>query len=246
MLAFLLGLFRMAIWERPASYELNRWASFNFAMLLQCVRLCQKQDAFDSSFTPVDIIDQILEREGGFNEFEGNTLRFGGFELNYEVVGPTRQNAIDFLNSLMAEGNDRVAVRAIHSLEHLLHEYLTRVGRQRSQNEVTWQNEERLNCLKLLTDRLERTPLSLPIRSEIYDAVRSGTGFHYTEPIRQACTALLPKLERDSDLAVFDALSRRGTLFRGRIVRLARVQRKCHPRRCCTNQGLYRTSESHR
>jgi hypothetical protein len=195
--------------ERLASYDLNRWASFNFAMLLQCVRLCQKPGAFDSSFTPVDIVDQILEREGEFNEVEGNTFRFGGFGLNYAAVGPTRQNAIDFLGSLVAEGNDRVAVRAIHSLEHLLHDYLTRVGRQRSESEVAWQNEERLNCLKILTNRLERSPVSLPIRSEIYDAVRSGTGFHYTEPIRQACTALLPKLERDSDLAVFDALSRR-------------------------------------
>ena len=102
-----------------------------------------------------------------------------------------------------------MAVRAIHALEHLLHEYLTRVGRQRSQNEVTWQNEERLNCLKILTSRLERDPVSLPIRSEIYDAVRSGTGFHYTESVRQACTVLLPTLQRDSDLAVFDALSRR-------------------------------------
>jgi len=195
--------------KRLASYELNRWASFNFLMLLQCVRLCRNPGAFDSSFTPVDIIDQILEREGEFTEFEGNTFRFGGFELNYAVVGATRQNAIDFLSSLIAEGNDRVAIRAIHSLEHLLHEYLTRVGRERSQKEVTWQNEERLNCLQILTSRLERTPVSLPIRSEIYDAVRSGTGFHYTEPIRQACATLLPKLERNSDLAVFDALSRR-------------------------------------
>jgi hypothetical protein len=195
--------------ERLASYQLNRWASFNFAMLLQCIRLCRKPGAFDSSFTPVDLIDQILEREGEFNQLDGYKLSFGGFELNYAVVGPTRQNAIDFLSSLIAEGNDRVAVRAIHSLDHLLHEYLTRVGRERSQNEVTWQNEERLNCLKILTSRLEKTPISLPIRSEIYNAVRSGTGFHYTEPIRQACTALLPKLERDSDLAVFDALSRR-------------------------------------
>jgi hypothetical protein len=195
--------------KRLASYELNRWASFSFAMLLQCVRLCRKPGAFDLSFTPVDLIDQILEREGEFTEVEGNTFRFGGFELNYAVVGPTRQNAIDFLSSLIAEGNDRVAVRAIHSLEHLLHEYLTRVGRQRSQNELTWQNEERLYCLKILTGRLERIPISLPIRSEIYQAVRSGTGFHYTEPVRQACTALLPELERDNDLAVFDALSRR-------------------------------------
>jgi hypothetical protein len=195
--------------KRLASYELNGWAAFNFAVLLQCIRFCNERAAFDYSFTPVDIIDQILEREGEFTEFSGSTIRFGGFGLNYAVVGLMRENAIDFLESLIAGSDDRVAVRAIHSLERLLHQYLNRAGRQSPPEEVTWQNRERLKCLDVLARRLDSPHVSLPIRSEIYDAVRSGTGFNYTEPVSEACAELLPRLERDCDLAIFDALTRR-------------------------------------
>ena len=73
--------------KRLGSYELNRWAGFNFAVLLHCIRLCRLPEAFAVSFTPLDVIDQILEREGEYTEFNGNTIRFGGFGLNYGVVG---------------------------------------------------------------------------------------------------------------------------------------------------------------
>lgn len=195
--------------KRLASYQLNGWAAFNFAVLLQCVRLCRKPGAFDSSFTPIDVFDQILEREGEFTESDGSTFRFGGFGLNYAAVEHLRKNAIDFLEYLLTEGDDRIAIRAIHSLDSILHNYLNRVGRVPSQDELDWQDAERLICLDVLKRRLQRPFVSLPIRSEIYDAVRSATGFNYTEPVRDACLALLPQLERDPDLVVFDALSRR-------------------------------------
>lgn len=195
--------------KRLASYEINRWAGFNFAVFLHCIRLCESPGAFQSSFTPLDVIDQILEREGEYTEFDGNTFRFGAFGLNYAVVGLMRENAIDFLGSLLDNGNDRVAVRAVHSLERLLHQYLNRVGRESTDDEVSWQNRERFRCLDLLAGRLQRTPLSLPVRSEIYDAIRSATGINYTEPVRTASSELLPTISRDCDLAIFDALSRR-------------------------------------
>lgn len=195
--------------KRLASYELNRWASFNFAVLLHCIRLCRRTGAFVASFTPLDIIDQVLEREGEYTEVVGYTVRFGGFGLNYSVVGLMRQNAIDFLDSLLDDRKDRAAVRAVHSLGRLLHQSLNRVGRESTDDEMNWQNRERLHCLDLLAGRLQRTPLSLPVRSEIYDAVRSATGISYAEPVRSASTELLPKVSRDCDLAIFDALSRR-------------------------------------
>lgn len=195
--------------KRLGSYALNRWVGFNFAVLLHSIRLCGRPEAFSGSFTPLDIIDQILEREGEFTEWDGNAIRFGGFGLNYAVVGPMRENAIDYLGSLLDNENDRIAVRAVHSLERLLHQYLNRVGRESTDEEVSWQNRERARSLGLLAGRLQRTPLSLPVRSEIYDAIRSATGFNYTEPVRAVAGELLANIPRDCDLAIFDALSRR-------------------------------------
>ena len=195
--------------KRLASYQLNGWAAFNFAMLLQCVRLTKRRDAFERGFTPIDIIDEILEREGEVDEFDGNVFRFGGFALNYSAVELLRKNAINFLEYLLAESDDRVAVRAIHSLDSLLHNYLNRIGHESTQEELDWQNAERLECLAVLQRRLLRSGVSLPVRSEIHDAIRSATGFNYTEPVRLECDRLWRQLQREPDLAIFDALTRR-------------------------------------
>jgi hypothetical protein len=195
--------------KRLASYQMNRWVAFNFAMLLQCIRLSTLEGALDAPFTPFDLIDVLLESEGEFTELSGNTVRFGGFALNYPAVGPVRKNALQFLKFLLSSPEDGKAVRAARTLGWLLHEYLTRVGRQRSPEEVAWQNKERCRSLAILTARIRKSPLSLPVQSEIYDAIRSGTGINCPEAIRVAAQTALTTVNRTPDLIVFDSLSRR-------------------------------------
>lgn len=56
-------------------------------------RMCRERNAFDGAFTPLDIVDKLLAKEGKFTESEGFTISFGGFGLNYPVVRPVREKA---------------------------------------------------------------------------------------------------------------------------------------------------------
>jgi len=188
-----------------ASYDIHGWPAFNFAMLLQAIRLCRREDALEREFTPFRLIDMLLAHEGEFEEFSGNTISFGGFGLNIEAVGPLRQNAIEFLDFTLASGRENFAVKAVQSLKSLLHQHLNRVVRVSPETEVAWQNAERLHALDILVRRLEQ-PASLPVRGQVYSAVRSGTGINCPELVRNAAFAALTKLHRDPDLVVFDAL----------------------------------------
>jgi hypothetical protein len=175
-------------------------------MLLQAIRLAQKNKAFEGEFTPFITIKEILEREGEINswEEEDNTFTFGSFGLNYAVVGPVRTNALDYLETTL-QGDGLAAYRAIEILEHLLHNSLNRGTRVTSAEEQQWQNRERSRCLEMLVDRFA-LPASPILRARIFDAVRSGTSMHCPEQIQEASKAALERIEVDDTLRVVDAI----------------------------------------
>ena len=106
-------------------------------MLVEAIRLTKRADAFTSDYTPFSIIRQILEREGEFNEWQDEmTFSFGGFGLNYAAVGPVRESALDYLDCAL-EGNGSAALQAVYVMEDLLHNYLNRVVRESSEDEIS-------------------------------------------------------------------------------------------------------------
>lgn len=191
--------------ERLASYQRYKWPAFNFAMLLQAGRLTRRQDAFDRDFTPLDLVDQILEREGEFTEYHGNSISFGGFGLNPIAVAPVRENALQFLDSLLYSERVVVAIAATESLGRLLPNVLNRVGRESAPEELAWQQEERLKVISLLAQRLSVEPLSLPVRRTILHVLRSATGVRCNSEVRERAGAEFEKVEWDDDLLIFDA-----------------------------------------
>jgi hypothetical protein len=192
--------------ERLASFQRYKWPVFNFAMLLESVRLCRRPDAFDRAFTPLNLIDQILEREGEFTEYHGSSVSFGGFGLNPVAVAPVRENALQFLDSLLYSNRDIVAIDAAQSLGRLLPNVLNRVAREPDAAELAWQQEERLKVIPLLAARLSVRPIALPVRRTIVHVLRSATGVRCTLEVQQWAQAELARVEWDDDLLILDAI----------------------------------------
>jgi len=190
---------RLASWHRFGNPALN------FAMLTQAIRLTRRDDAFTSDFTPFTLINQILERDGEYSEWrDDDTYSFGGFGLNYAAVGPVRESALDYLEFALA-GDGAAALHAIPIMENLLHNFLTRMGRERTPEEIEWQNRERARCLRALVGRFNQPGTTL-LKARIYDALRSATAINCPEVIRQAATAALAEITTDEAVAVVDAI----------------------------------------
>jgi Domain of unknown function (DUF4062) len=191
---------RLASWRRFGNPALN------FGMLLQAVRLAQRPDAFTGKYTPYVIIEEILDREGEFSDWEDETsMSIGGFGLNYAAVGPIRENALDYLEFVLEDGQGRPAFLAINLLEGLLRNFLNRFGRRSTNEENEWQNRERERCLRTLVRRFER-PLGALLKARIYDAVRSATAIHCPEPIREAAKSSLVQMDLNDMASVIDAI----------------------------------------
>ena len=193
------ALKRLASWHRFGNPALN------FAMLVEAIRLTKRADAFTSDYTPFSIMRQILEREGEFNEWQDEmTFSFGGFGLNYVAVGPVRESALDYLDFAL-EGDGSAALQAVYVMEDLLHDYLNRVVRESSEDEIKWQNRERERCLQALLRRYQ-LPGSTVLKAKIYDALRSATGINCPDTIRQTATDALAEIVVDDAVAVVDAI----------------------------------------
>jgi hypothetical protein len=193
------ALKRLASWQRFGNPALN------FAMLVQAIHLTSRADAFTSDFTPFTLIQQILERDGEFNEWQDErTMSIGGFGLNYAAVGLVRESALDYLDSVL-EGDSTLALHAASIMQDLLHQYLNRMGRQTTEYENEWQNRERERCLQALLHRYHQ-PASPLLKAKLYNALRSATGINCPEPIQQAAKAALTGIVVDDAVAVVDAI----------------------------------------
>jgi hypothetical protein len=190
---------RLASWHRFGNPALN------FAMLVQAIRLARRDDAFTGDFTPFTLIKQILERDGEYSEWrDDDTYSFGGFGLNYGAVGPVRESALDYLEFALA-GDGAPALCVIPIMENLLHNFLTRMGRERTADEDEWQNRERERCLSALVHRYGE-PASALLKAKIYDALRSATAISCPEMVRHAATAAIAEIAVDDAVAIVDAI----------------------------------------
>ena len=194
-----------AVLKRLASWRRYTDASFNFGMLLQAILLTKRSDAFTDGYTPFEIIRQLLERDGEFTEWQDEmTMSFGGFGLNYAEVGPVRSSALDYLDFALA-GDGIPAIQAVQIMEHLLHNFLTRMGRARSSEEKVWQDDERKRCLEALLQRYSQ-PSSVVLQARIYDAVRSATAINCPDWVRERASAALQKFPLPDSVAVVDSI----------------------------------------
>ena len=192
--------------QEMAEYGRYKPLRYNDWMVDFAERLCQDLRTFDGPFTPLDIVDKLLAKEGEFTESEGNTVRFGGFALNYPVVRPVREKALGIVAVCLNSDDPRIALRATKSISNVLSGYLPMVGRAPSDDEIQWQMAERMSVLGIIENRLKKstpTPLMRQIRSVLRHSRPRVKGTALGDRINE----VLAKIPQSEDLLIFDAFS---------------------------------------
>lgn len=192
--------------EEMAEYGRYKPVRFNDWMADFADRLSQDLREFEGSFTPLNIVDKLLAKEGEFTESEGFTISFGGFSLIYPVVKPVREKALGIIEACLSSDDSRIALRATKSIASVLSGFLPSIGRVVSDEEAKWQMEERLAILNMVENRLKRetsTPLLRQIRSVLRHARPHSKG----TPLGKRIEEVLAKIPQSDDLLIFNAFS---------------------------------------
>jgi hypothetical protein len=174
------------------------------AELVACV--IRQPEAFEGSFTPLDIADKLLAKEGEFTESEGFTISIGGFALNYPAIRPIREKTLRLVDICLNSENPKASRRAVESLAHVLSGFLPAVVRQATPEEIAWQDQERTTALQILESRL-RVEKRIPITRQIRSVLRRARPRNRENPIGQRITEILSSVPPTDDLLIFDAFS---------------------------------------
>lgn len=189
-----------------AEYGRYKPIAINDRMVDFAARMIERPDAFDGPFTPLDIVDRLLAKEGEFTESEGLMFSIGGFALNYPAVRPVREKALRLVESCLKSEDAKAARQAVDSLAHVLSGYLPIVARQPTAEEIAWQDEERMTALRIVEAHLG-TEARVPIARQIRSVLRRARPRIKENPIAQRIDGILTSVLSSDELTIFDAFA---------------------------------------
>lgn len=192
--------------KRLVAFRRNQNVEFNEKMMGLVEELATEPDAFTGSFTPLDLVDEVLDREVDFTEMSGRAVTFGALPLNYPVVRGVRERALGLLEKVLGSANPRAAIRAARSLGRILSGFLPKMGRALSESEMTWQNGERLRVVEMIRARVARGDAPIPLVRMLRATLRGLVRRHIDRPVLKAITAVFDEISESEALLVLDAI----------------------------------------
>ncbi len=184
--------------QELASYEYRKPLLYS-EKVLDCAEHWLKQpDITAYKYSPLDIIDQLLEKQVAFHELEGYALKLTALRLNRRVIQPLRDRAIECVAWCLKHPQVRIAARALTSLHKMLGPPVALYGRAISAEERANWKDEQLKGAELLMEFVT-TPkgpsLLAMARHEFGWLARKGNPAEVGTRVQQALDAIPQSLD---------------------------------------------------
>lgn len=188
-----------------AAYSRYKPVEFNRRMAEIVGSLARDPRHYQPSVSPLDVLDEFLEREGDEQESIGMAITLSSFGLNYGNVRSVREICFKVLTECLHSENARVACRAFKSLAHVIHSFLPKYGRTVTEDELQWQNDERMQSLSIISNTLGAGNVSIPLAREIMSTLRKFAARGKNEIFVEEVRKVLQLLPASPLLPIFDA-----------------------------------------
>jgi hypothetical protein len=152
--------------EEAIGYKKYKSLTLNERVLSQVEGLALDPGAYASDFTPLDIVENLLDREIGHTEqIAGGAGAFSvsSLPVNYENVRPLRERALAVVERCLSSGRPSIEVAAVDVLSKVLSEFRPNMRNRADAEEERWQDSERLRALEILDNRIQGGSLSLSL-----------------------------------------------------------------------------------
>jgi hypothetical protein len=149
--------------KEAIGYQKYKSLSFNDLVLSHVEALARDASAYDGDFTPLDLVNTLLDREISHTERQGRAFAVAALPVHHGNVSPLRARSLETITNCLASSNPRMAVDAVESLSHVLSEYHPGLRADVTTDEQQWQDGERLRALEILTARVEQGSLALSL-----------------------------------------------------------------------------------
>jgi hypothetical protein len=190
--------------ERLASYQQYKPVSFLSDLADVAKSLAAEPVEFEGTFTPLDMVDEMLKGEARHEESDERTFRIGSLELNFPVVEPVRKKALAIIRASLFSTNPCETGAAVKSLSAVLSAFLPIVGRPLTDSERDWQDTERLAVLDILLDRLRVPDTPMPLIQMIKSRLRRQNLEHHSERFNTRLQQVQTAIADTEELSSFD------------------------------------------
>ncbi len=187
-----------------ASYGWYKSVDFYIRIADSLSDLLADPSAFEGRYTPLDVVDELLEREGEHRESDGWAVRLGAFALAYDRVREVRRKALEMVETCLASENPTAASRAARSLSKVLSGFAPKFGRCVTDEELVWQNAERLEALAIIERRIDRDPVPVPLARELRRELKLFGGSDPSDVVDAPVDRLLHRIGYSDDLFIYD------------------------------------------
>lgn len=184
------------------SYRKYKHVIFNERILALVEKRAADISSYKGRFTPLDLMDELLDREVDVNELKGRAFSISALPVNYEVIKGLRERAFKVINHALYAAEPRIGVRAARSLGSVVAEFHPKFRSGINGNEREWQDAERLRALELLQKRVQAGNISLPLLWKIHRILRwTGRRTAQSAEVQDRAAAIQVELPR---LQLFD------------------------------------------
>ena len=194
----------LRVLQELAAYGRYKGVGFNLRIADFLSELLTDPSAFESRYTPLDVIDELLEKEGEHQESDGLTIALSAFALAYDRVREIRRKALSMVETCFGMDNPRASSRAVQSLSKVLSGFALKFGRRPTEEELVWQDTERMEALAVIERRLDREPVPVPLARELRRILKHFSRGKRNDSIDRAIERLLDRIGYPDDLFIYD------------------------------------------
>jgi Domain of unknown function (DUF4062) len=187
-----------------ASYGRYKGVDFYLRIAGSLLDILADPSAFESRYTPLDVVDEFLKKEGEHRESEGWTIQLSAFALAHDRVREIRRRALKMVEACLAMENPRPASRAVKSLSKVLSGFVAKFGRHFTDAELVWQDAERLEAVAMIRRRIEHKPLPVPLAREVRQMLKHFGRGNRPDEVRASVERLLSDIGYSDELFVYD------------------------------------------
>jgi hypothetical protein len=192
---------------KAIGYDRYKNPIFNERILTLTEQFATDLNAYDGDFTPLDLMDELLDREIDTNEWKGRSFSISAMAVPYELIRPLRERAFLVIDHALYSSEPRITVRAAGSLGSVLAEFHPKFRNGTTPEEQAWQDAERLRVVGLLRKRVEAGNLSLQLTWQIHRVLRGVSRRHtQSSAVRDAAALLNQQLPHPDGFDLFDLL----------------------------------------
>jgi len=159
----------------------------------------------DHIFSPLDIIDPMLRKDGEDHRLKGRTIHIAPFAVSYKNTRKVRKQAIELISSAMRNKSTRIVLRSLKSLIESLHPPRALYGRTISDKEYAQWRPEEQNILKIIEKILieSRDPI---VQIRIIQQIRWYLKFQKDETNRKTCQRIIGRRKNTFEIRLVKSL----------------------------------------